>query len=145
MLALGSAQSSHDNDPRRTAIMGSTRRTILPAGAAAAATAAVPRIFAQQAGQGGTGKFYEKGSVRIYYEEAGSGIPLLLIPGGGLNSTISVFSSNNPFNAIEEFKGEYRCITADLRNAPSGQSSGPVEVDRPWDSYADDQLGLMDH
>jgi len=51
----------------------------------------------------------------------------------------------NPFNAIEEFKGEYRCIAADLRNAPSGQSTGPVEVDRPWESYADDQLGLMDH
>jgi hypothetical protein len=31
------------------------RRTILKAGAAAAATAAVPRVFAQQAGQRGTG------------------------------------------------------------------------------------------
>ncbi|HZR25373.1 MAG TPA: alpha/beta fold hydrolase [Vicinamibacterales bacterium] len=36
-------------------------------------------------------------------------------------------------------------MAADLRNAPSGQSTGPVEVDRPWDSYADDQLGLLDH
>ena len=62
-----------------------------------------------------------------------------------MNSTISFFTGNSPFNAIEEFKGEYRCITADLRNAPSGQSTGPVEVDRPWESYADDQLGLMDH
>ena len=25
------------------------------------------------------------------------------------------------------------------------QSSGPLEIDRPWDSYADDHLGLMDH
>ncbi len=125
--------------------MGSTRRTLLAAGAAAAATAAVPRVFAQQAGKAGAGKFYEKGSVRIYYEEAGSGFPLMLLPGGGLNSTIAGLKSGNPFPAIEEFKGEYRCITADLRNAPSGQSTGPVEVDRPWESYADDQLGLMDH
>ncbi len=125
--------------------MGSTRRTVLAAGAAAAAAAAVPSVFAQQAGETGTGKFYEKGSVRIYYEEAGSGFPLMLLPGGGLNATIAFFTGNSPFNAIEEFKGEYRCITADLRNAPSGQSTGPVEVDRPWDSYADDQLGLMDH
>src|SRR4030088_3464898 len=125
--------------------MGSTRRTILAAGAAAAATAAVPRLFAQQAGKGGTGKFYEKGPVRIYYEEAGSGFPLLLLPGGGLNSTIAGLKGGNPFPAIDEFKGEYRCITADLRNAPGGQSTGPVEVDRPWESYADDQLGLMDH
>src|SRR5579863_9218013 len=125
--------------------MGSTRRTILAAGAAAAATAAVPQVFAQQAGKAGADKFYEKGSVRIFYEEAGSGFPLMLLPGGGLNSTIAGLKSGNPFPAIEEFKGEYRCITADLRNAPSGQSTGPVEVDRPWESYADDQLGLMDH
>ena len=32
---------------------------------------------------------YEKGSVRIRYEEAGSGFPLLLIAGGGLNSRIA--------------------------------------------------------
>ena len=125
--------------------MGSTRRTVLAAGAVAAATAAAPRVFAQQAGAQGTGKFFEKGAVRIYYEEAGSGFPLMLIPGGGLNSTIAGLKGGNPFPAIDEFKGEYRCITADLRNAPNGQSTGPVEVDHPWESYADDQLGLMDH
>ena len=125
--------------------MGITRRTILKAGAAAAATAAMPSVFAQQTNRAGTVKFYEKGAVRIYYEEAGSGFPLLLLPGGGLNATIAFFTGNPPFNAIEEFKGQYRCITADLRNAPNGQSTGPVEVDRPWESYADDQLGLLDH
>ena len=48
--------------------------------------------------------FFEKGPVRIHYEEAGSGFPLLLIAGGGLNSTISFFTGDAPFNAIEEFK-----------------------------------------
>ena len=89
--------------------------------------------------------YYEKGPVCIHYEEAGSCFPLLLIPGGGLNSTISFFTGASPFNAMEEFRGEYRCITADLRNANGGQSSGPLEIERPWDAYADDQLGLMDH
>ena len=89
--------------------------------------------------------FYERGNVRIRYDDTGAGFPLLLIPGGGLNSVISYFTEQAPFNAIEEFKGEYRCITADLRNAKSGQSEGPVEIDRPWDSYTDDHLGLMDH
>lgn len=89
--------------------------------------------------------FYEKGNVRIRYEEAGSGFPLLLIAGGGLNSNMAYFSGHAPFNAIEEFKGEYRVIAMDLRNANGGQSSGPLEIDRPWDAYADDQLGLMDH
>jgi pimeloyl-ACP methyl ester carboxylesterase len=89
--------------------------------------------------------FYEKGAVRIHYQEAGSGFPLLIIPGGGLNSTISKLTDSAPFNPMEEFKGEYRCITADLRNANGGQSSGPLEIDLPWDAYADDHLGLMDH
>ena len=35
--------------------------------------------------------------------------------------------------------------SANLRNANAGQSSGPLEIDRPWDSYTDDHLGLMDH
>jgi pimeloyl-ACP methyl ester carboxylesterase len=90
--------------------------------------------------------FYEKGAVRIWFEEAGSGFPLLVIPGGGLNSTIAgLKADNSPFDPMDEFKAEYRCIAADLRNANGGQSSGPLEIDRPWDSYADDQIGLMDH
>jgi pimeloyl-ACP methyl ester carboxylesterase len=69
---------------------------------------------------------------------------LLLIAGGGLNSTLANIHSG-PFNPIDEFKGEYRCIAADLRNANGGQSSGPLEIERPWDSYTDDHLSLMDH
>jgi pimeloyl-ACP methyl ester carboxylesterase len=126
-------------------MMDPIRRNILATGAAATAMAAAPGVFAQQAGQGGAAmSFYEKGAVRIRYEEAGSGFPLLLIAGGGLNSTISAFA-RGPFNPIEEFKGEYRCIASDLRNANEGQSSGPLEIDRPWDAYSDDHLGLMDH
>jgi pimeloyl-ACP methyl ester carboxylesterase len=89
--------------------------------------------------------FYERGDVRIHYEEAGSGFPLLLIPGGGLNSNIASLTGFPPFNAMEAFSDEYRCITMDLRNANGGESSGPLEIDRPWDAHADDQLGLMDH
>ena len=78
--------------------------------------------------------FYEKGDVRIRYEEAGSGFPLLVIPGGGLNSTIEGLKTH-PFNPIDEFKNEYRVIAADLRNAKGGESTGPLEIDRPWDAY----------
>lgn len=89
--------------------------------------------------------FYERGPVRIHYEEAGSGFPLLLIPGGGLNSDISYLTGFPPFNCMEALSDQYRCITMDLRNAKGGQSTGPLEIDRPWDAYADDQLGLMDY
>jgi len=88
--------------------------------------------------------FYEKGPVRIHYEEAGSGFPLLLIAGGGLNNSTIAGLATGPFDPIAEFKGEYRCIASDLRNSV-GQSSGPLETDRPWDSYTDDHIGLMDH
>src|SRR5882672_1586321 len=124
--------------------MDPTRRNILTSAAATAIAAAPQALAAQQAGQGGAARFYEKGKVRIRYEEAGSGFPLLLIAGGGLESRMAGLITS-PFNPIEEFKSEYRCIYSDLRNANEGESSGPLEVDRPWDAYADDHLGLMDH
>jgi len=121
------------------------RRKLLKTGAAAAAMVAASPVLAQQGGNDDSGRFYQRGNVRIRYEETGSGFPLLLIPGGGLNgSTIAGVRGGNPFHTLEAFKGEFRCIYADLRNS-AGQSTGPVEIDRPWDSYADDHLGLMDH
>jgi pimeloyl-ACP methyl ester carboxylesterase len=88
--------------------------------------------------------YYEKGDVRIRYEEAGSGFPLLVTPGGGLNSRISNWPTA-VFNAVDIFSNEFRCITMDQRNANGGESSGPIPSDDPWGAFADDQLGLMDH
>ena len=87
--------------------------------------------------------FYDRGAIRIYYEEVGSGFPLLIIPGGGLNSTVSSLQTASPFNPMETYKDDFRCISADLRNADAGQSSGPLEIDRPWDAYSDSQPGLI--
>ena len=75
-------------------MIDSSRRTVLTTGAAAAATATAPQVFAQapqtSAPQGApadakTG-YYEKSNVRIRYTEIGTGFPLLATPGGGLNS-----------------------------------------------------------
>jgi pimeloyl-ACP methyl ester carboxylesterase len=88
--------------------------------------------------------FYQKGDIRIRYEEVGSGFPLLVTPGGGLNSRVSNWPTA-VFNAMEEFKNDFRCITMDQRDANGGESTGPVPVDSAWDAFADDQLGLMDH
>jgi len=123
-----------------------TRRKILKSGAAAAAMAAVSPALAQQNKNdqaAPAGKFYEKGKVRIHYQEWGSGFPLMLISGGGLGGS-KIDGLTNPFDAVAEFKGGYRCIAADLRTS-TGQSSGPLEIDRAWDMFADDQIGLMDH
>ena len=110
-----------------------------------AAAAAASRTVAQSTGGSGGGTFYERGDVRIrYHDTGGAGFPLLIIPGGGLNSTIAGMSTH-PFNAIETLKDEFRCITCDLRNAYAGESTGPLEADRPWDAFTDDHLGIMDH
>jgi len=131
----------------------SSRRTVLITGvvAAAAATTA-PRAFAQ-APQATVPQglpaglkigFYEKGDVRIRYAETGVGFPLLATPGGGLNSRM-INWPNAVINIVEEFKNDFRVITMDQRNATNGESTGPVPVANPWDAFADDQLGLMDH
>ncbi len=127
--------------------MDSTRRSLLATGAVAAAVTAARRAFGQQgSGQNETGmSYFDRGDTRIYYDDAGSGYPLLLIAGGGLNSVASYFASRAPFDPIEEFGEEFRCISMDLRNANGGQSYGPLEIDRPWDSHSDDHLALMDH
>ena len=87
---------------------------------------------------------FTKGDVSIHYEEAGSGFPLLVTPGGGLNSLVRGWP-NQVFNAMEEFKNDFRCITMDQRNANGGESSGPIPVEDPLGAFAADQLGLMDH
>jgi pimeloyl-ACP methyl ester carboxylesterase len=89
-------------------------------------------------------QFFQKGDVRIRYEEAGAGFPLLVTPGGGLNSRVGNWPTA-VFNAMEAFKNEFRCITMDQRNANGGESTGPIAVDDPWGAFAADQLALMDH
>src|SRR5690349_15576328 len=130
-------------------MIDSSRRTILTTGAAAAATAATSRVFAQAqqpaAPQGlpagAKVGFYEKGNVRIRYAEIGSGFPLLATPGGGLNSCMAVWA-RAVINIPEEFKNDFRIITMDQRNATGGESTGPVPSEDPWGAFADDQLGV---
>ena len=121
--------------------MDPIRRDVLAMGVAATAAAAAPSAFAQT---GATASFFEKGKVRIRYQEVGSGFPILCLPGGGLNSRMAVWQTA-VINAMDAFKSDFRCITMDQRNANEGESSGPVAADDPWGAFADDQLGLLDH
>jgi pimeloyl-ACP methyl ester carboxylesterase len=134
-------------------MIDSNRRTVLTTGASAAAATTAPQLFAQAPQAAGAPQglpegtkvgFYEKGNVRILYAEIGSGFPLLAMPGGGLNSRISNWPTA-VINIMEEFKNDFRVITMDQRNASNGYSTGSVPVDNPWDAFADDQLGVMDH
>jgi pimeloyl-ACP methyl ester carboxylesterase len=86
--------------------------------------------------------YMRRSELSIYYETKGSGFPLLLLPPGGMSATIDAWGQS-AFNPMEIFSREYWTITLDQRNA--GRSSGPLDLEDPWGSYAQDHLNLMNH
>jgi len=86
--------------------------------------------------------YYQRGDAKIYYEQRGSGYPLLIIAPGGMNSTIE-FWGRTQFNPVEIFPADFTVVAMDQRNA--GHSSGPIDTEDGWDLMTDDQLGLMSH
>ncbi len=85
---------------------------------------------------------FAKGETTIYYEEHGSGFPLLAIAPGAMNSAIEIWSGAT-INPLDVYRQDFRIIAMDQRNA--GRSTGPLEVGDPWGAYARDQLALLDH
>lgn len=85
---------------------------------------------------------FRHGDLDIYYEEHGSGFPLLLIAPGGMRSAVG-FWEGTPFNPIAELRDRFRVIAMDQRNA--GRSRGPITAQDGWDTYTGDQLRLLDH
>jgi pimeloyl-ACP methyl ester carboxylesterase len=78
----------------------------------------------------------------IYFDEYGSGFPVLLIAPGGMQSAASFWEST-PWNPIPQLSEQFRVIAMDQRNA--GRSSGPISANDGWDTYTADQLALLDH
>src|SRR5215212_1809342 len=85
--------------------------------------------------------FVERDGASIYYEDRGSGYPLLLLAPGGLNSTIT-FWERMPLNPLKAFADDFRIIAMDQRNAD--RSSGPLVATDAWAMYADDQVAVLD-
>jgi len=92
--------------------------------------------------------FFERNGVSIYYEEYGSGYPLLLLAPGGVKSSIGFWKvtpngEKNPLDPTVDLSGDFRVIAMDQRNA--GKSRAPVTAADGWHSYAADQIALLDH
>jgi pimeloyl-ACP methyl ester carboxylesterase len=85
---------------------------------------------------------FTRGDISLYYEEHGSGFPLLMIAPGGMRSTVS-FWERAPWNPIPHLATHYRVIAMDQRNA--GQSKAPIRATDSWQVYTEDQLALLDH
>ena len=85
---------------------------------------------------------FQKDNCSIYYEIHGKGLPLLLLPPGGMGARIEVWE-RMAFNPVPIFSEHFRVISIDQRNA--GRSKGPVTEGNPWDTYLADQIGLLNH
>src|SRR5258705_5503522 len=91
----------------------------------------------------------KRDDAEIYFEEFGSGYPVLLFAPGGLRSRIEMWHAPaegpaRPWNDwTEELESRYRVIAMDQRNA--GRSRGAIAANHGWHTYAADHLALMDH
>jgi len=85
----------------------------------------------------------KRGSASIYYEEFGSGYPVLLFAPGSLSSTIAAWHEIATFDPTVELAQEFRLIALDQRN--SGQSWAPITAEDGWHSYTQDHIALLDH
>jgi pimeloyl-ACP methyl ester carboxylesterase len=84
----------------------------------------------------------QRDAATIHYEEHGTGFPVLTLAPGGMRSFGDMWAKM-PWNPVTELSGDYRVITMDQRNA--GSSTAPVTGTESWDTYAADQLALLDH
>ena len=85
---------------------------------------------------------FVRGDTSIYYEEYGEGPSILLIAPGGMKSTIDAWAMA-PWNPIDVLKESFHVVAMDQRNA--GRSLGSIRREHGWQTYTNDQLGLMDH
>ncbi len=85
---------------------------------------------------------FKRGDVTLYFEEFGSGYPILLFAPGGMRSSIE-FWHKSPFDPTVELAKDFRVIAMDQRNA--GQSRAPVTASDGWETYAADHVALLDH
>src|ERR1700739_3233454 len=85
---------------------------------------------------------FEHGNASIYYEEFGSGYPVLLLAPGGLNSAVELWHRST-WDPTLELAKSFRVSAMDQRNA--GHSHAPITGDEGWPTYAGDQAALLDH
>ena len=68
---------------------------------------------------------FQRDDIRIYYEQHGTGFPVLLIAPGGMCSSVSRWDKA-PWNPIQQLSPTYHVIAMDQRNA--GQSVAPIRA-----------------
>ena len=72
----------------------------------------------------------QRGDAKIYYEEFGSGYPILLFAPGSLMAKVDDWHNLAAFDATVELANDFRLIALDLRNA--GRSWAPITAASGW-------------
>jgi len=85
----------------------------------------------------------KRGDTSIYYEEFGSGYPILLFAPGSLMAKVDDWHNLAAFDATVELANDFRLIALDLRNA--GRSWAPITATSGWEDYTADHVALLDH
>ena len=86
--------------------------------------------------------FFERGDVKIHFQEFGAGPPVLLFAPGLMRSSASRWD-NTDLKPRDVLPDGYRVIVMDQRNA--GKSTAPIKPTDGWADYAQDAIGLIDH
>lgn len=88
--------------------------------------------------------FFEHDGARIHYQIEGNpeGFPVLAIAPGGMRSAAPLWETV-PWNPRTALADDFRIISMDQRNA--GESTAPITAEDSWETYAQDQIGLLDH
>lgn len=88
--------------------------------------------------------FFDIDDVTIHYTVTGQagGFPVLAIAPGGMKSADAAWE-NMPWNPHDRLAADFLVIGMDQRNA--GRSRAPISAGDSWETYATDQLALLDH
>jgi pimeloyl-ACP methyl ester carboxylesterase len=84
----------------------------------------------------------ERAGAGLHYAVHGSGPAVLALAPGGMRSAGALWE-RAPWDPVAELAATHSVIVMDQRNA--GASSAPVTGAEGWDTYAADQLAVLDH
>lgn len=88
--------------------------------------------------------YLHRDDASIYYEEYGSGFPVLVFAPGSLQSCIDIWRRPTGwFDPTVDLAKEFRVIALDLRNA--GRSRAPIKATDTWDTFTQDHYALLNH
>jgi pimeloyl-ACP methyl ester carboxylesterase len=85
----------------------------------------------------------QNGDASIYFEEFGSGYPVILFAPGSLQSSIDYWRRPAaPINPLDLLAPHFRLIAVDQRNA--GRSRAPITESDSWSDYTADHIAVLD-